>query len=100
MILVASLLGGGLKNVILALTIGLLPTYIRLMCGQVLTVKETDYITAQQAMDWGMVNRVGESNFQTLISQVAGGLALGPAGAFAAGKQAAKYRVVCGRACL
>jgi 2-(1,2-epoxy-1,2-dihydrophenyl)acetyl-CoA isomerase len=45
-------------------------------------------ITAQQALDWGMVNGVVESNFQTLISQVAGSLASGPLGAFAAGKKA------------
>jgi 2-(1,2-epoxy-1,2-dihydrophenyl)acetyl-CoA isomerase len=45
-------------------------------------------ITAQQALEWGMVNRVAESNFQTLISQVAGSLASGPTGAFAAGKKA------------
>ncbi len=45
-------------------------------------------ITAQQAMDWGMVNQVGESNFQALVMQVAGGLSSGPTGAFAAGKQA------------
>jgi 2-(1,2-epoxy-1,2-dihydrophenyl)acetyl-CoA isomerase len=45
-------------------------------------------ITAQQAMEWGMVNQVGESNFQALISQIAGNLASGPAEAFAAGKRA------------
>jgi 2-(1,2-epoxy-1,2-dihydrophenyl)acetyl-CoA isomerase len=45
-------------------------------------------ISAQQALDWGMVNQVGESNFQTLTMQVAGNLASGPSGAFAAGKRA------------
>jgi 2-(1,2-epoxy-1,2-dihydrophenyl)acetyl-CoA isomerase len=45
-------------------------------------------ITAQQALEWGMVNQVGGANFQTLVSQVAGNLASGPMGAFAAGKKA------------
>jgi len=46
MMAIAAMLGGGLKNILISLSIGILPTYIRLMFGQVLTVKETDYITA------------------------------------------------------
>jgi 2-(1,2-epoxy-1,2-dihydrophenyl)acetyl-CoA isomerase len=42
-------------------------------------------ITAQQALEWGMVNQVGETNFQTLVMQIAENLATGPRGAFAAG---------------
>jgi 2-(1,2-epoxy-1,2-dihydrophenyl)acetyl-CoA isomerase len=45
-------------------------------------------IGAQQAMEWGMVNQVGDASFQALVMQVAGSLAAGPLGAFAAGKQA------------
>jgi 2-(1,2-epoxy-1,2-dihydrophenyl)acetyl-CoA isomerase len=45
-------------------------------------------IMAQQALEWGMVNQVVESNFQALVSQIAGSLASGPIGAFAAGKKA------------
>jgi 2-(1,2-epoxy-1,2-dihydrophenyl)acetyl-CoA isomerase len=51
-------------------------------------------IAAQQAMEWGMVNQVGESNFQALISQVAGNLASGPLGAFAAGKKAFNHAIL------
>ena len=47
---IASLLGGGLGNVIIAIGIGLLATYARLMCGQVLSVKENDYIIATKSM--------------------------------------------------
>ena len=47
---IASLLGSGLKNVIIALTISLIPTYARLMCGKVISVKENDYILAAEAM--------------------------------------------------
>lgn len=48
--IIAALLGGGLKNVMIALSIGLVPAYARLMCGQVLSVKENDYVLAEHAM--------------------------------------------------
>jgi peptide/nickel transport system permease protein len=48
-LLIAALLGGGLKNVMVALGIAMLPGYARLMCGQVLSVKENDYILAENA---------------------------------------------------
>ena len=48
--LLAALLGGGLINVMIALSIGLVPAYARLMCGQVLSVKENDYVLAEHAM--------------------------------------------------
>lgn len=47
---IAALLGGGTKNVIIALTVGLVPIYCRLMCAQTLTVKENDYILAGRAI--------------------------------------------------
>jgi peptide/nickel transport system permease protein len=43
---IAALLGGGLRNVMISVGISLVPTYSRLMCGQVLIIKENDYITA------------------------------------------------------
>jgi peptide/nickel transport system permease protein len=43
---VAALLGGGLKNVMISVGISLVPTYCRLMCGEILSIKESDYITA------------------------------------------------------
>jgi len=49
-LLIAGILGGGLKNVILALTIGLTPSYARLMYGQALSVRENDYILAEKSM--------------------------------------------------
>jgi peptide/nickel transport system permease protein len=45
---IAALLGGGLRNVMISVGISLVPTYCRLMCGQVLSIKESDYITAAQ----------------------------------------------------
>jgi len=45
-LMIAALLGGGMRNVIIALTISLIPQYARLMCAQVITIKENDYIAA------------------------------------------------------
>lgn len=49
-LLVSSLLGGGLGNVIGALAFTMVPAYARLMCGQVISVKENDYVLAGRSM--------------------------------------------------
>ncbi|MBN1848407.1 MAG: ABC transporter permease [Deltaproteobacteria bacterium] len=49
-LLIAGILGGGLKNVIVALTIGLTPSYARLMYGQTLSVRENDFVLAGRSM--------------------------------------------------
>jgi len=49
-LIIASLLGGGLVNVMIALGIALVPGYARLMCGQALSIKENDYVLAGQSM--------------------------------------------------
>ena len=71
----------------------LLPAYIGLGRAQEYFYSNKP-ITAQQAMEWGMVNQVGESNFQALVSQIAGTLASGPLEAFAAGKKAFNEAVI------
>ena len=49
-LVIASLLGGGLTNVMIALGISLVPGYARLMCGQVLSVKENEYVLAERSI--------------------------------------------------
>jgi len=49
-LLIASLLGGGINNVIMALAFAMVPAYARLMCGQVMTVRENDYVLAGRSM--------------------------------------------------
>jgi peptide/nickel transport system permease protein len=49
-LMIASLLGGGITNIVIALTVGLIPVSSRLMCGQVMAAKENDYIMALRAM--------------------------------------------------
>ncbi len=59
---VSALLGGGIGNVTIAIGIALIPVYARLMCGQVLIVKQNDYITASRAS--------GASNFQIMLKHI------------------------------
>jgi peptide/nickel transport system permease protein len=61
-LVIASLLGGGLVNVMIALGIALVPGYARLMCGQVLTVKENDYILAEHS--------IGASNLRIMLKHI------------------------------
>jgi peptide/nickel transport system permease protein len=59
-LVLAALLGGGLKNVILALGVAVLSGHCRLMRSQALTVKQNDYILAGRAMgvsDLRMITR-------------------------------------------
>jgi ABC-type dipeptide/oligopeptide/nickel transport system permease subunit len=49
-LVVASLLGGGQRNVMIAVSIALAPMYARIMCGQVLSVRENDYVIAGHAI--------------------------------------------------
>ena len=48
-LIIGSLLGGGLKNVILALGIGMIAVHARIMCGQAMTIMQNDYIMAAKS---------------------------------------------------
>jgi peptide/nickel transport system permease protein len=60
--LIASVLGGGLKNVIIALGIGMLPVQVRMMCGQALSIKQNDYILAGRV--------IGMSDLRTMLIHI------------------------------
>jgi ABC-type dipeptide/oligopeptide/nickel transport system permease subunit len=47
---IAAALGGGLTNVMISLGIALVPVYGRVMCAEVLSVKETEYIMAARVI--------------------------------------------------
>ena len=49
-LVVAALLGTGPKGVLIAISFALLPAYTRLICGQVLSVKENEYIMAAHSV--------------------------------------------------
>jgi peptide/nickel transport system permease protein len=61
-LLITEVLGGGLKNVMIALGISLMPGYARIMCGQVLSLKENDYVLAERSM--------GSSNARIMIRHI------------------------------
>jgi peptide/nickel transport system permease protein len=61
-LVVATLLGGGMLNVMIALGVAMLPTYARLMCGQVFSVKQNDYILAAHA--------AGASKLRIMLSHI------------------------------
>jgi peptide/nickel transport system permease protein len=70
-LLIATLLGGGMMNVMFALGIAMLPGYARLMCGQVLSVRENDYVLAAKSEGAGnrriMLNHVLPNCFPPLL---------------------------------
>jgi peptide/nickel transport system permease protein len=61
-LVIAALLGGGLKNVMIALGISLLSSYARLMCGQTRSVKENEYVLAAHV--------IGVSNLRIMLRHI------------------------------
>jgi len=59
---IAAALGGGLMNVMISLGISLIPTQARLMRGQVLTVKQADYVNAGEV--------IGASNMRIMLKHI------------------------------
>jgi peptide/nickel transport system permease protein len=49
-LLITEVLGGGLTNVMIALGISLMPGYARIMCGQVLSISENDYVLGERSI--------------------------------------------------
>jgi len=49
-LLVSAVLGGGMRNVIIALTFASVPIYARVVNGLTLSIKQNDYIMAEKAM--------------------------------------------------
>ena len=59
---IAAILGGGIQNVIIALAIGALPGYARVMHGLTLSIRENDYVMAERSM--------GASNTKIMFSHI------------------------------
>jgi peptide/nickel transport system permease protein len=77
-LIMASLLGGGVKNVILALGVGMISVHARMMCAQALSVKQNDYILAARAMGMGdlriMFLQIVPNAFPALVVVITVGL--------------------------
>jgi len=61
-LLISAVLGSGIQNVIIALSVATLPGYARVMHGLTLSVRENDYIMAERAM--------GANNLRTMLSHI------------------------------
>ena len=59
---IAALLGGGIKNVVIAIGIGMMPGYARVMCGQATSIRENDYVLA--------VRSIGASSWRVMFRHV------------------------------
>jgi peptide/nickel transport system permease protein len=59
---IAAVLGQGLVNICISLGIGMMAGYARLVCGQVLSVKENDYILAERSL--------GAGNFRIMFRHI------------------------------
>jgi peptide/nickel transport system permease protein len=77
-LIMASLLGGGVKNVILALGVGMLSVHARMMCAQALSVKQNDYILAAKTMGISdmrmMLRHIFPNAFPALVVVITVGL--------------------------
>ena len=61
-LMLAAVLGGGIKNVIIALSVATIPGYARVTCGLTLSIKENDYIMAERS--------VGSSRFRIMFRHI------------------------------
>ena len=61
-LIIAAMLGGGIKNVIIALGIGMLSAPCRMMCGVTMSLKQNEYVLAARAM--------GASNLRMMLRHI------------------------------
>jgi ABC-type dipeptide/oligopeptide/nickel transport system permease subunit len=61
-LIIAALLGNGISNVIIALSIATIPGYARIAFGLTLSIKENDYILSQKSM--------GSSSWRTMLAHI------------------------------
>jgi len=61
-LMIAAVLGSGIHNVIIALSVATVPGYARTMYGLTLSIRENDYVLAQRAM--------GASSFRILAGHI------------------------------
>jgi ABC-type dipeptide/oligopeptide/nickel transport system permease subunit len=61
-LVIAAVLGGGIHNVIIALSVAIIPGYARVTHGLTLSIRENDYILAERAM--------GATNKRTMLRHV------------------------------
>lgn len=79
-LVIAAVLGGGVRNVIIALGIAMTAGQCRMMCGQVLSVKQNDYILAGRTIGVRhqrmMLRHIYPNAFQPLLVMITIGLGM------------------------
>ena len=70
-LVLVAIMGGGLMSVVLAIGFGMVPTYIRVMNGLVLSLRENDYVLAARLVGQGepaiLLRHLLPNSFPTLI---------------------------------
>ena len=70
-LVIAAVLGGGVRNVIIALGIALIAGFARVMCGQTMSLKENDYVMAGRSLGFNnlrlMLNHIVPNAFPPMI---------------------------------
>lgn len=70
-LVLVAMMGGGLMSVVLAIGLGMVPTYIRMMNGLVLSLRENDYVVAARLIgqnEWAILLRhLLPNSFPTLV---------------------------------
>jgi peptide/nickel transport system permease protein len=61
-LVLAAVLGGGIQNVIIALSVATIPGYARVTCGLTLSIKENDFIMAERS--------IGPSSFRIMFRHI------------------------------
>ncbi len=61
-LVLAAVLGGGIQNVIIALSVATIPGYARVVCGLTMSIKENDYIMAERS--------IGASNARVMFRHI------------------------------
>lgn len=61
-LLISAVLGSGIQNVIIALSVATLPGYARVIYGLTISIKETDYILAERSM--------GSDNWRIMLNHI------------------------------
>lgn len=61
-LVIASVMGNGILSLIIAIGLGMIPTYIRMMNGLVMSIKENDYVIA--------ANLIGQSQWKILLKHL------------------------------
>lgn len=70
---IITIIGGGIVNVMIAIGLGAFPLYARLIRGQTLSIKQTEYVTAARAMGAGpwrvMLRHILPNGYQPVLVQ-------------------------------